>query len=189
MSCHASANVCLTNSCADYEQFFRQLTRSRAQFDIHAHQATPQLGNHSVKIRVCIAGATGWVGKSLSLANGMQVHALRLPGHSVGVEAIFGAPFERLRIPQEGGGGADPYIQGTLLTIRKVSGRVGLVRDLDQSWAFDQPVRRLRLPSDQVAARRAEPITATASTSTSASGSIRACTTTAAEAGKFGALK
>ena len=63
--------------------------------------------------------------------NGMQVHSVRLPGHSVGVEAIFGAPLEKLRIRQEGGGGPDPDIQGTLLALRKVSGRVGLVRGLD----------------------------------------------------------
>lgn len=62
---------------------------------------------------------------------GMQVHSVRLPGHAVGVEVIFGAPLEKLRIRQEGAGGADPYIQGTLLAIRKVSGRVGLIRGLD----------------------------------------------------------
>ncbi|MFL6333448.1 MAG: 4-hydroxy-tetrahydrodipicolinate reductase [Pyrinomonadaceae bacterium] len=64
--------------------------------------------------------------------NGMQVHSLRLPGYVIGVEAIFGARDERLTIRHDAGSGAEPYIQGTLLAIRKVSGRVGLVRGLDK---------------------------------------------------------
>lgn len=64
--------------------------------------------------------------------NGMQVHSVRLPGHSVGVEVIFGAPLQKLRIRQEGGGGPDPYIHGTLLALRKARGQVGLVRGLDR---------------------------------------------------------
>jgi 4-hydroxy-tetrahydrodipicolinate reductase len=64
--------------------------------------------------------------------NGTQVHSLRLPGYVIAVEAIFGAPHERLTIRHDAGSGADPYIQGTLLAIRKVSGRVGLVRGLDK---------------------------------------------------------
>ena len=62
----------------------------------------------------------------------MQVHSLRLPGYVIGVEAIFGARDERLTIRHDAGSGAEPYIQGTLLAIRKVSGRVGLVRGLDR---------------------------------------------------------
>ena len=64
--------------------------------------------------------------------NGMQVHSLRLPGYVIAVEAIFGARDERLTIRHDAGSGAEPYIQGTLLAIRKVSGRVGLVRGLDR---------------------------------------------------------
>jgi 4-hydroxy-tetrahydrodipicolinate reductase len=64
--------------------------------------------------------------------NGMQVHSLRLPGYVIGVEAIFGAHDERLTIRHDAGSGAEPYIQGTLLAIRKVKGRVGLVRGLDK---------------------------------------------------------
>ncbi len=64
--------------------------------------------------------------------NGMQVHSVRLPGYVIGVEAIFGARDERLTIRHDAGAGAEPYIQGTLLAIRKVSGRVGLVRGLDR---------------------------------------------------------
>lgn len=64
--------------------------------------------------------------------NGMQVHSVRLPGHTVGVEVVFGAPLQKLRIRQEAGGGPDPYIHGTLLAVRKVRGQVGLVRGLDR---------------------------------------------------------
>jgi len=64
--------------------------------------------------------------------NGSQVHSVRLPGFVIGVEAIFGAPDERLTIRHNAGSGAGPYIQGTLLAIRKVREHVGLVRGLDK---------------------------------------------------------
>ena len=64
--------------------------------------------------------------------NGMQVHSIRLPGYDLGVEAILGAPSERLSIRHDSLDGYEPYIGGTLLAIRKVSGRVGLVRGLDR---------------------------------------------------------
>jgi 4-hydroxy-tetrahydrodipicolinate reductase len=64
--------------------------------------------------------------------NGVQVHSLRLPGYVIGVEAVFGAGDERLTIRHDAGAGAGPYIQGTLLAIREVAGRVGLTRGLDR---------------------------------------------------------
>lgn len=64
--------------------------------------------------------------------NGTQVHSLRLPGYVIAIEAIFGSKDERLTIRHDAGGGAEPYLQGTLLAIRKVTGRVGLVRGLDK---------------------------------------------------------
>jgi 4-hydroxy-tetrahydrodipicolinate reductase len=63
---------------------------------------------------------------------GMQVHSIRLPGYVIGVEAIFGAKDERLTIRHDAGSGAGPYIQGTLLAIRKVRDHVGVVRGLDK---------------------------------------------------------
>jgi 4-hydroxy-tetrahydrodipicolinate reductase len=60
------------------------------------------------------------------------VHSLRLPGYVIGVEAIFGAPDERLTLRHDAGSGAGPYIQGTLLAIRRVRRHVGLVRGLDR---------------------------------------------------------
>ena len=64
--------------------------------------------------------------------NGVQIHSLRLPSYVIGVEAIFGAQDERLTIRHDAGSGAGPYIQGTLLAIRKVRGYVGLIRGLDK---------------------------------------------------------
>ncbi|HUQ31504.1 MAG TPA: 4-hydroxy-tetrahydrodipicolinate reductase [Pyrinomonadaceae bacterium] len=64
--------------------------------------------------------------------SGTQVHSLRLPGYVIGVEAVFGAKDERLSIRHDAGSGAEPYIQGTLLAVRKVRDRTGLIRGLDK---------------------------------------------------------
>jgi 4-hydroxy-tetrahydrodipicolinate reductase len=63
--------------------------------------------------------------------NGSQIHSIRLPGYIIGVEIIFGEEDERLSIRHDAGAGAAPYIQGTLLAIRKVKNTTGLVRGLD----------------------------------------------------------
>ena len=62
--------------------------------------------------------------------NGSQVHSIRLPSYIIGVEVIFGAEDERLTIRHDAGTGTAPYIQGTLLAIRKVLTVTGLVRGL-----------------------------------------------------------
>jgi 4-hydroxy-tetrahydrodipicolinate reductase len=64
--------------------------------------------------------------------NGTQIHSVRLPSYVISVEAIFGAQDERLTIRHDSGSGAQPYIQGTLLAIRKVKNHVGLIRGLDR---------------------------------------------------------
>ena len=64
--------------------------------------------------------------------NGVQIHSIRLPSYVIGVEAIFGANDERLTIRHDAGSGAGPYIQGTLLAVRKVRNHVGLIRGLDK---------------------------------------------------------
>jgi 4-hydroxy-tetrahydrodipicolinate reductase len=64
--------------------------------------------------------------------NGSQIHSIRLPGYVISVEAIFGAPDERLTLRHDAGNGAEPYIQGTLLAIREVRNHVGLIRGLDK---------------------------------------------------------
>lgn len=64
--------------------------------------------------------------------NGIQMHSVRLPGYYSSIEAIFGAKNERLSIRHDAAEGHEPYIQGTLLAIRKVRDHVGLVRGLDR---------------------------------------------------------
>jgi 4-hydroxy-tetrahydrodipicolinate reductase len=67
-------------------------------------------------------------GASLS---GVQVHSVRLPGHTLSVEAIFGMQDQRLSLRHDAGSGAQPYVDGALLAIRKVSSFTGLRRGLD----------------------------------------------------------
>jgi 4-hydroxy-tetrahydrodipicolinate reductase len=64
--------------------------------------------------------------------SGIPVHAVRLPGYVLGVEAIFGAPDQRLHLRHEAGAGADIYVAGALLAIRRVSRLTGVVRGLDR---------------------------------------------------------
>lgn len=64
--------------------------------------------------------------------NGNQVHSVRLPGHIIGSEVVFGRPDERLVLKYDGGSGAGPYIEGSFLAARKVQGLVGLTRGLDK---------------------------------------------------------
>jgi 4-hydroxy-tetrahydrodipicolinate reductase len=63
---------------------------------------------------------------------GTQVHSLRLPSFIVSTEIVFAAEGERLSIRHDAGETAAPYVAGTLLAIRAVATRVGLVRGLDQ---------------------------------------------------------
>ena len=63
---------------------------------------------------------------------GTQVHSLRLPSFTVSAEVVFAAEGERLSIRHDAGESAAPYVNGTLLAVRAVVGRVGLTRGLDQ---------------------------------------------------------
>jgi 4-hydroxy-tetrahydrodipicolinate reductase len=63
---------------------------------------------------------------------GTQVHSLRLPSFVVSTEVVFAADGERLSIRHDAGETPAPYVAGTLLAIREVPSRVGLVRGLDQ---------------------------------------------------------
>lgn len=62
---------------------------------------------------------------------GVQVHSLRAPGYVLSVEAIFGAPGQRLHIRHDSGESAEPYVDGALLAIREVGRLVGVHRGLD----------------------------------------------------------
>lgn len=63
---------------------------------------------------------------------GTQVHSIRLPGYVLAFETVFGLPNERLTIRHDAGSGATPYVNGTLLAVRKVMQTSGLVRGLDR---------------------------------------------------------
>jgi len=63
---------------------------------------------------------------------GSQVHSLRLPSFTVSTEVVFAAEGERLSIRHDAGESPAPYVVGTLLAVRAVPGRVGLLRGLDQ---------------------------------------------------------
>jgi 4-hydroxy-tetrahydrodipicolinate reductase len=67
---------------------------------------------------------------------GTRVHSLRLPSFVVSTEIVFGGAGERLVIRHDPGLGPEPYVEGTLLAIRRVADRVGVRRGLD-SLLFD----------------------------------------------------
>jgi 4-hydroxy-tetrahydrodipicolinate reductase len=66
-----------------------------------------------------------------TLISGQRVHSVRLSGYTIALEVHFGRNDERLSIRYEGGTGAEPYIAGTLLAIRRVTSVIGVVRGLD----------------------------------------------------------
>jgi 4-hydroxy-tetrahydrodipicolinate reductase len=70
-------------------------------------------------------------GAAIGEGSPVQLHSLRLPSYIIAVEAIFGAPDERLTIRHDAGSSAAPYVAGTLLAVRKVMGLIGLTRGLD----------------------------------------------------------
>jgi 4-hydroxy-tetrahydrodipicolinate reductase len=78
-----------------------------------------------------VSGVPETRGAAVGAGGGVQVHALRLPSYILSCEALFGLPDERLTIRHDAGSSAAPYVGGTLLAIRKVSGFKGLVRGLD----------------------------------------------------------
>ena len=63
---------------------------------------------------------------------GTQIHSVRLPSYVISFETVFGLPDERLTIRHDAGAGAEPYVGGTLLAVRKVMTTTGLVRGLDR---------------------------------------------------------
>ncbi|MBV9788409.1 MAG: 4-hydroxy-tetrahydrodipicolinate reductase, partial [Chloroflexi bacterium] len=68
---------------------------------------------------------------------GSQVHSIRLPGYTISAEIIFGMPDQKLTIRHDAGSSAQPYVDGALLAIRKVSSLAGLHRGLDSVLDLD----------------------------------------------------
>ncbi|WP_026953710.1 4-hydroxy-tetrahydrodipicolinate reductase [Algoriphagus vanfongensis] len=69
--------------------------------------------------------------------NGVRIHSLRLPGHVIGIESIFGLQDEKLTIRHDSGSSAKPYVNGALLAIEKVNTFQGLKRGLDSVMDFE----------------------------------------------------
>lgn len=67
---------------------------------------------------------------------GTQVHSVRLPGHVISIEAIFGMPDQKLSIRHDSGPSAKPYVDGALLAIRQVDRLIGVHRGLDSVMEF-----------------------------------------------------
>jgi 4-hydroxy-tetrahydrodipicolinate reductase len=84
------------------------------------------------ELRVPIAEVHGAREARGATVAGTQVHSLRLPSFVVSTEVVFAAAGERLSIRHDAGAAPDPYVDGTLLAIRAVPGRVGVTRGLDQ---------------------------------------------------------
>lgn len=62
---------------------------------------------------------------------GTRIHSVRLPSFVVTTEVVFGAPGERLVMRHDPGLGPEPYVDGTLLAVRRVRDEVGVRRGLD----------------------------------------------------------
>lgn len=68
--------------------------------------------------------------------NNVQVHSVRLPGHVISIETIFGLADEKLSIRHDSGASAEPYVKGGLLAIEKIGTFKGLKRGLDSVMEF-----------------------------------------------------
>ena len=86
---------------------------------------------------VPLAGLHGPVEARGADIAGTRVHSVRLPGFVVTTEIVFAGPGERLVMRHDPGLTPEPYVEGTLLAIRKVADVPGLRRGLD-SLLFDQ---------------------------------------------------
>ncbi|MBS7538559.1 4-hydroxy-tetrahydrodipicolinate reductase [Ancylobacter lacus] len=76
-------------------------------------------------LRECRGGAIGEGPREV------RIHSVRMPSFVFSIESILGAPDERLQIRHDAGSSARPYVAGTLLAARKVSGWTGVKRGLD----------------------------------------------------------
>jgi len=83
-------------------------------------------------ILVPIEKTLGEINARGAAVSGTQVHSIRQQGFMISFESIFGLPDERLTIRHDAGTGAKPYVNGTLLAIRKVMAMTGLVRGMDR---------------------------------------------------------
>ena len=86
---------------------------------------------NATTVEVPVDRTGGQVAARGATVAGTQVHSLRLPSFVVSTEVVFALPDERLVIRHDAGPTPTPYVAGTLLAVRAVPGRTGLVRGLD----------------------------------------------------------
>ena len=70
--------------------------------------------------------------------SGSRVHSVRLPSFVVSTEIVFGGSGERLIMRHDTGESPQPYVDGSLLAIRRVADVPGVRRGLD-TLIFDGP--------------------------------------------------
>jgi 4-hydroxy-tetrahydrodipicolinate reductase len=83
------------------------------------------------EITIPIERTQGRVESRGATLHGIQVHAVRLPGHVLSVEVVFGTGDEKLSIRYDAGTSPEPYVEGALAAIRRVNTFIGLKRGLD----------------------------------------------------------
>jgi 4-hydroxy-tetrahydrodipicolinate reductase len=83
------------------------------------------------EITIPIERTQGRVESRGATLHGIQVHAVRLPGHVLSVEVVFGTGDEKLSIRYDAGTSPEPYVEGALAAIRRVNSFIGLKRGLD----------------------------------------------------------
>ena len=84
------------------------------------------------KVTVELADLHGPVEARGAEVAGTRIHSVRLPSFVVSTEVVFGGPGERLIMRHDPGLTPAPYVAGTLLAVRQVTGVVGVLRGLDR---------------------------------------------------------
>jgi 4-hydroxy-tetrahydrodipicolinate reductase len=72
-----------------------------------------------------------------AILNGSHIHSIRIPGYLSGIEIQFGLNGEKLILKHEAID-STPYVDGTLLAVRKVRFIKGLCRSLGSLMQFDK---------------------------------------------------
>lgn len=70
---------------------------------------------------------------------GTRVHSVRLPGFVLSTEVVLASGTERLTLRHDAGDSPAPYVEGTLLAVRRVAEETGLRRGLDRLLFGDPP--------------------------------------------------
>jgi 4-hydroxy-tetrahydrodipicolinate reductase len=86
---------------------------------------------HPPELGVALGDLAGPVEARGADVAGTRVHSVRLPSFVVSTEVVFGGKDERLTMRHDAGSTADPYVEGTLLAIRRVADTPGVRRGLD----------------------------------------------------------